>query len=346
MVALIIAACGGGATETTTTVGPGTTTTPQPEAQVLAYKLSAGAEFAYDVELTQTIDMTAEGNGQGVADEEMPGAAAIEVTAKGSFKYAVADGPETGTYAVSVTGDFTDVSATGVVDGKSIDSGEIPDFAEIPPVDVTITVDKQGNIIPEASNSADPMADIFGGMENFNGIPGSSPGQFFGPPFGDEEVTVGSHWESTYETPGFGEEPITTSVMAAVTGTENVGGVDLLVIESETEVSATEFDLAEFFIGLFTGFMPEEPTAEEQAEIDAMIEGLRFAISVDPSHAESKTLFNAETGVTHDFTGSSAAHVTMDVNFPDDTTGELTGFVMDMSIDQKITLTLASGPTT
>jgi hypothetical protein len=290
------------------------------------------------------IDMTAEGSGQAIGDEEIPGAANIEITAKGTFTYSIADGPDDGTYAVTITGEFSEVSATGLVDGEPIDSGEVPEFAEIPPVDMTIIVDEQGNIVPDTSDFEDPLAGMFGGMEDLAGIPGSNPAQFFGPPFDDESVTVGSNWESVYETPGFGEESIVTTTRASVTGTENVAGVDLLVIESETEVSPIDFDLAEFFIGFFTAFMPTDPTPEEQAELDAMIADLRFAISVDATRSESTTLFDPESGFTHSFDATNTSNIGMDVNFPDDATGELTGFMLEMKLDQTISMKLVSSP--
>lgn len=350
--ALIASACGGSATVTTTTTATTSTTAVettttalgQPEAQVLSYNLSAGTEYTYDVELAQTIQMTAEGNGAAVSDEEIPGSADIDMTASGTFTYTIDDGPDPGTYAVRITGEFSDVSATGVVDGEPIDSGEVPEFADIAPVDVTVIVDEQGNVIPESSDAADPFTGLFGGLDDLSGIPGSSPGQFFGPPFGDDLVTVGSMWESTYSTPGFGEEEITTTVRAEVTGTENVDGIDVLVIESETQVSPIEFDLAEFFLALFTGFLPEDPTAEEQAEIDALTENLRFAISIDATRSNSTTLFDPASGITHSFEAANSANIGMDVNFPDETTGELSGFVMNMSMDQTISQTLVSAP--
>lgn len=344
--ALIAAACGGSATVTTTTTAGETTTTSsaQPDAQVLSYNLSSGTEYTYDVELMQSIQMTAEGNGTAVSDEELPGSADIDMTARGTFTYTIDDGPDPGTFAVTITGEFSDVTATGMVDGEPIDSGEIPEFADIPPVDVTIIVDEQGNIIPEASGVDDPLSGLFGGLEDLSGIPGSSPGQFFGPPFGDDMVTVGSMWESTYSTPGFGEEEMVTTVRAEVTGTENIDGVEVLVIESESEVSPIEFDLAEFFLALFTGFLPEDPTDEEQAEIDSLTENLRFAISIDSTRSNSTTLFDPDSGITHRFEATNAANVGMDVNFPDETTGELSGFIMNMTMDQTISQMLVSGP--
>ncbi len=350
--ALIAAACGGSATVTTTTAAATSTTagetttteSAQPQAQVLSYNLSSGTEYTYDVELAQTIHMTAEGNGAAVSDEEIPGSADLDMTASGTFTYSIDDGPDPGTFAVTITGEFSNVTATGMVDGEPIDSGEIPEFADIAPVDVTIIVDGQGNIIPGPSSVDDPLSGLFGGMEDLSGIPGSNPGQFFGPPFGDDMVTVGSMWDSTYSTPGFGEEEIVTTVRAEVTGTDDLNGLEVLVIESESQVSPIEFDLAEFFLALFTGFLPEDPTAEEQAEIDTLTENLRFAISIDATRSNSTILFDPQSGITHSLDATNSANIGMDLNFPDEATGDLSGFVMNMTLDQTISQKLASGP--
>ncbi|MDH3190723.1 MAG: hypothetical protein OEM39_08840, partial [Acidimicrobiia bacterium] len=77
---------------------------------------------------------------------------------------------------------------------------------------------------------------------------------------------------------------------------------------------------------------------------DALIEGLRFVISMDTTHSTSTTLFDPVSGLTHSFRVLNASNVGMDVNFPDEETGELSGFVMNMSIEQDISQVLVSGP--
>ena len=351
---LVLAACGGpdmeGSTSTSSGPGDATTTTveasPAAEEILLSYALAAGDTFVYDVTITQDIAMETTGEGSSFGDEELPGEASVTVTGTGTFTFDVDDGPEPGTYSITITSDLTDVTASGIVDGESIDSAETPEFAEIEPVSVTVIVDKQGNIIPESANAEDPLAGLLGGLTEMGpgSVPGTELGQFFGPPFPDDEVALGDTWSDSFETPGFGTEPFSTSISSTVGGTDKVEGFDVLVVESEVAVDPFEFDLGEFFVGLFAGFAPDDATAEELAEFDNLVENLRFVMSFDDNRSESTTYFDAAAGITRQFEVTSTSRIGMDVNFPDEATGELSGFVMNMTIDQTVSHQLVEGP--
>ena len=349
---LVLAACAGSeAGESTTTAGVSggeSTTSPAPVAEeiLLTYTLSAGDTFVYEVAIEQNIEMSSEGEGSSFGDEDLPGSASVQLIASGTFTFEVADGPEPGTYSLTITSDLTDVSAAGTVDGEAIDSDEAPEFAEIEPVSVTVVVDDQGNVIPDSSVAEDPLSDLLGGLEGMapGAVPGAELGQFFGPSFPDDEVAVGDTWSDSFETPGFGTEPFSTSVTSTVTREDTVDGIDVLVVDSEVVVEAFEFDLGEFFVGLFSGFLPDDASAEEQAEIDALIENLRFVMSFDESASQSTTYFDPEAGISRQFDVTSSSLIGMDINFPDEETGELIGFVMNMAIDQTVSHKLADGP--
>ncbi|MEX0795155.1 MAG: hypothetical protein WEB67_12010 [Acidimicrobiia bacterium] len=350
---LVLAACGGSTGESTTTAGgsggESTTTTqgpPAPEEMLLTYSLSAGDTYVYDVAIDQNIEMSSEGEGSSFGDEELPGSASVQLTATGTFTFEVADGPEPNTYSVTITSDLTEVNAKGTVDGEAIDSDEAPEFAEIERVSVTVVVDEQGNVVPDSPTAEDPFADLFGGLGEMGpgAIPGAELGQFFGPPFSDDQVAVGDTWSDTFDTPGFGTEPFSTSVTSTVTGEDTVNGVDVLVVDSEVVVDAFEFDLGAFFVGLFSGFLPEDASAEEQEEIASLIDNLRFVMSFDESGSQSTTYFDPEAGITRQFDVTSSSLIGMDINFPDEETGELVGFVMNMAIDQTVSHKLVGGP--
>jgi hypothetical protein len=352
--ALVMAACGGDGAEgpTSTASSPGddaTTTTeatPGAEEILLSYALAAGDTFVYDVAITQNIEMETEGEASSFGDEELPGKASVTVNGGGTFTFEIADGAEPGTYSVTITSDLTEVTASGTIDGEPIDSTETPEFAEIEPVSVTVIVDLQGNVIPESLGAEDPLAGLFGGLADMGpgAVPGTELGQFFGPPLPSDEVAVGDTWSDTFETPGFGAEPFTTSVTSSVSGTDTIDGFDVLVVESEVIVDPFEIDLGEFFVGLFAGFVPDDATAEEQAELADLVENLRFVMSFDNSGSESTTYFDAAAGITRQYDVTSTSLVGMDLNFPDEETGELFGFVMNMSIDQTVSHRLVDGP--
>jgi hypothetical protein len=357
LLALVAGACGG-TTEGTTTTGPDnetsttrpetTTTEAAPEAMLLSYALTAGDEYQYEVGLDQHIEMTATGDASLMGDEEMPGDAVIDIAGTAAFTHVVSEGPEPGTFEIHITGEFTDVSATGTVDGEPVDSDEAPDFASLEPIDVTVVVDEQGNLIQDGEFGDDPLGGMFGDLGALGGsspAPGLDPGQFIGPPFPDEEVAVGDTWTEEIETPGLtGDDSIVTTVTSTVTGAETLDGAEVLVIESQAATSLIEFDLAEFFAGMFGAFLPEDATEEETAELEQMLEELQFLITIDDTTSDSTTWFDAEAGVARQSDITAVTSIMMDMNVPDEDTGEMVGFVMDMALDQDITYRLISGP--
>ncbi len=345
LLALVVAACGGTTEASTTTsdADPTSTTSPAVEAVLLSYTLADGDELSYDVALDQHIDITASGDASLMGDEEIPGQASVDIAGTATFTHSVTEGSEPGTYDVHIVGEFADVTVEGVVDGEPIDSSEVPDFAALDPVDVTVTVDEQGR--PVTSDDPDDIAGaLFGGLGAMGAdttAPGLDIGQFVGPMFSDEEVTVGDTWSEEIETPGIGD-PIVTSVTSTVTGVDEVDGVEVFVIDTSATTSLIEFDLAQFFAGLFGGFMPEDASEEEKAEMEAMLEEFRFLMTVDGARADTTTHFDAEAGVARRAVTESGSTISMDMNVPNEENGEMESFVMEMRADQTIEFQLVS----
>lgn len=350
VLALVAAACGGSTEGSTTTAADEspTTTAAAPEGVLLTYALESGDEYQYEVGLDQHIELTADGDSSLMGDEEIPGDAAIDISGTATFTHVVSDGPEDGTYEIHITGEFADVSVTGTVDGEPVDSSETPDFATLDPIDVTVVVDEQGNLIEDEIAGDDPLGGMFGDLGALGGsspAPGLDPGQFFGPKFSDDEVTVGDTWTDDIETPGLSaDETITTSVTSTVTGVDTLDGAEVFVIESQASTSLIEFDLAQFFAGMFGAFMPEEATEEETAAFEEMLAELQFLITIDDTTSDSTTWFDAEAGLARQSEITAGTSIAMNMNVPDEETGEMVGFVMDMTIAQDITYRLISGP--
>lgn len=346
VIALVLVACGGGeSADISTTETPATTTkttAPAPEAVRLSYALEPGTSLDFELDIAQHIDLIAEGSGAALGEQEIPGQMSVDLNGTTTFEYSVAQGPEEGTYEVTITGDFRDLEITGTMDGQPLDTAKLPNFAAMTPVDVTVVVDEQGNVIP----SHDGFGGFFGGMGDLGslgdlGAAGMDPGRFVGPPFSDGEVTVGDSWSETLETPGlFDGEGITTVVTSEVIGTDTVDGAAVFVIETNSITAPIEFDLAELFIGLFTAFISEDATAEEQAELEALAEELRFHISIGESSNELTTWFDSEAGVSRMAEYVGGLDLVMDLNVPDQETGDMAGLIVDMSIDQHITYQL------
>lgn len=339
-------ACGGGeSADTSTTEAPATTTTttePVPEAVRLSYSLEPGTSFVFEVGISQHIDLIAEGPGAALGEEEIPGEMSVDVTGTTTFGYSVAQGPEEGTYEVTITGDFRDLEIIGTMDGEPLDTGKLPDFAEMAPVDVTVIVDEQGNVIPQD----DRLGGFLGGVGDLGslgdfGAAGMDPGRFVGPPFSDGEVTVGDSWSETLEIPAlFVGEGITTVITSEVIGTDTVAGASVFVIETNSITSPIEIDLAEFLIGFFTASMPDDATEGETAELDALSEELRFHFSIAESSNDLITWFDTEAGVARKAEYTGAVDLVMDLNVPDEAAGDMAGLIVDMSIDQHITYQL------
>ncbi len=334
-----VVACGGGSGEPT----------PDAQAVLLSYTLSPGDEFSYEVGLDQHIEMTASGESSFMG-EEVPGNASVDIAGTANFTHAVSAGPEPGTYEVHITGEFADLTVTGDVDGESIDSTDIPDFAQHEPVDVTVVVDEQGNVVPQGSEGEGPLGDLFGGLGGLGGLgganpaPGLDPGQFIGPPLPDEEVAVGDTWSEDIETPGFGDEPVVTSITSTVSGVEELEGAEVMVIDSNATTSLIEFDLAELFAGMFGAMSADGTTGEDSAEFEEMMEQMRLQITIDDTTSESRTWFDPAAGVAEKSETNAATSISMDMNVPDEKTGEMAGLVMDMTLDQDVSYRLISGP--
>ena len=349
---LLAAACSPGddAADTTSTTAAETTTTteapPIPEAVELSYALEPGASFTYEVEMDQTIDMETTGDAAALAesetDEDIPENMSIQISGTTVFTHEVSEGPEPDTFEIHITGDFTDLEFSGTVDGEPVDSSEIPDLATIDPIDVTIVVDEDGNPIE---------SDEFGEFDLFGSLGGDSDsfldpslfgantgtGQFVGPPFGDEPVTVGDTWSETIEVPFMPDgDPIVTQIDSEVVGTDTIEGNDVFVIETTSTTSAFEFDFADFLIGFMFAFIPDDATDEERAEMDELAEQLRFAFALDETTLDMTTWFDHEAGVARMAEFDTNVNMVMDIAMPDEETGEVVAFGVTFGLDQHI----------
>lgn len=319
-----------------------------PDAVLLSYSLQAGDRYDYQVDLDQHIDLTTTGDATAIAEEYVPSSASVDIAGTATFSREVSAGPEDGTYEVHITGSFDDLSVTGTVDGEPVDASKAPDFASMEPIDVTVVVDEQGNVIDDGGQEIpEPLAGIMGGIGGLGGgptsaAPGFDAGTFFGPLLDEQEVTVGDTWSDEIETPGAGEDPITTSVTSTVTGVEDLDGVQTFVIDTDTSTARIEVDLGELFKGMFGAFMGDV-SDEEQAEFDEMMSQLRFLMAVDDAATEGTSWFDPEAGLMRKADVSAGATVTMDVNMPDES-DRLVSMGMEMSIDQDVSYRLLSGP--
>lgn len=319
---------------------------------LLSYELEPGASYTFEVGLDQQINLTTAGDPAAMGEEELPGELSVSLTGTTIFTQTVAEGPEPDTFEITIQGDFSDLAIEGTIDGEPVETDDIPDFASMDPIDTTIIVDDQGKPIDQG----DELGGFFGGgelggLESFGELaaPGSDLGRLVGPLFSDEPVTVGDSWTETIETPmfmGTGGDPITTEVTSEVVDTDTIEGAEVLVIETQSVTSMISFDLAEFLVGFLTAFVPDETTPEEQAELDALVEDLRFQFDIDETVSDLTTWFDAEAGVARQAEFDSSSHIVMDIAVPDEESGELIEFVLDMDIDQAVDYRLTDSTST
>ncbi len=334
----VVAACGEESADTT--APPSTEATP--EAVLLSYQFEPGTETRYQLELRQNIMMTTSGDPSAMGGDEMPGNADLDLTGVTTFTHSVEEGAEPGTFDITIVGDFTDLAVTGTVDGEPVDSGEIPEMAEMDAVRTTVTVDEKGKILSTTHDSRGPLGGLGGDMGALGGMggaaaPGMDPGALSGPALPDRAVTVGDSWSETLENPmPFGGETFTTTVESMVTGTETVDGVEVFVIETTSATLAIELDLGEMMIGFFQSFLPEDATPNERAELESMMKQLRFLMTVQPSSHLTTTWFDPRAGNALRSETAGTTEMSFDINFPDETTGDMVAFTMEMTIDQTL----------
>lgn len=329
-------AAGGDETSTTAPPPPATSTTARaPQPQLIAYKLVAGNTLTYEIEFEIAIDMVVAGDASALTDgEELPGDLDVIMSGTTTLTYDIEDGPEAGTYEITITGDLAELEVTGTADGEPVDSETAPELVEMEPLEVTVIVDSQGRVVGDF----DPTAGLMGGsLGAFLPGQGSDLARFVGPPMPEGEVEVGSTWSETIETPLFVGDPITTTIASEVNSIDADG---ILQIETTTVVSEISFDMGALLIEMFEAFIPEDASEEELEELELVKEELRLILSIDETMDEMITRFDPILGLALDAVSERDTRLAMDVNMPDETTGEMVAFSIEMDMSQNVTYRL------
>lgn len=353
---------------TTTTQAPTTSTTtvtpvdgasaallpsgsvPPPEAKVLAYAYEPDSSLTYQVDLDQQITMFADGDAEAMdSGEELPLDAQLGVVASSLMTYDVYPGPEEGTYEVVITADFSEADVNGTVNGESIsdlEEGSLTgDLASLEPISSSVIIDEAGNIISESGADLD----VFGsGLGELGGLATDELGRPVGPVFPtDKPLTVGDTWSETVTEEGPNGEQISASVTYTVIDAQTIGDATTLVIEGVSETDAIDIDFTEFFRAFFEGFasLGGEEGGELPPEMEEMLDQLEFRISIAPSSSVATTWFDPDSGLVRRVESESSVSMTMVFRGPDETTGEVVGFEMEMTLDQEATIALVEEST-
>lgn len=341
LLALLLAACSG--TAPTDTTG-GAVDTSAPGGEVIqgsfAYNFQPGETLVYDLEVTQDITLHADGDtAAGMGTGELPLDADLQTQSVTTMTYDIAPGPDPDTYEITLDAVFDDTTITGTMNGEPLQDGDAESLAvgRLDPVSVTVVVDSQGNVISGESDDDlidEALGDTFGMLQGMGGSQLTRP---LGPAFPEGELRVGQSWTDEQTTQG-PSGPIVTTLTSTVVGTEILDGAEVVVIETVAETEAFEIDLSDFFRGVFEGFA--QGGGESDADLSALVDQLRFVIAAEPSTATETSWFDQEAGVVKQAEQRAQVSLRMEFQAPDETTGELAGFFMDMDLDQTSRYTL------
>ncbi|MCE2527579.1 MAG: hypothetical protein J4G00_08615 [Actinomycetia bacterium] len=272
--------------------------------------------------IEQQAEITLEG---GPAEEMPPGGIQMATTLEGTISYQASPGPDENTTTIRITTDIKMIDNQMSMGGVIVPT---PPHAEAPgfetPIDVTVVVDQQGNVVEFASEALD-------GLLMGNGfLPTASVGSQelnrpFGPAFPDDPVDIGDTWTERIEQEGpAGMGMIVTTAEHRLAGVDTEAGRTILVVESEywTEAFA-------------------ELSEEEIPEGEDSFPEFTLLLSSAPSTVVAVTRFDPEAGLVVQGEYQASGGVATDMTIPDDT-GEPAGIISSTSYDQTVTYQLIS----
>lgn len=237
--ALLVAACGSGASGETVT---------------MEYAFAAGDGHTYLNEFSASVTSDFSGIDAGDVPE---GPVEIDLAASVLTSYAIEEGPDEGTYRVSVSFDeLSDASFTvrGMGEDTTYTEDDVPsDIAEgaLPGREVTFVVDSNGAVLSLESDGTEiPLPSSgFGGISGFG-----TETPFLGPELPEGEIAVGDTWTSAWEVDLFGDQSISFSAESTF---EEIDGSGYYVISTRTTASPIEVDFADLLGGLLGDEAPQ-----------------------------------------------------------------------------------------
>jgi hypothetical protein len=283
--ALLLAACGAGS--------EGAAGGPI-SARALAYSLTGEIELSYhaDMEMEMT---TTFGDELLELDPSMPSTMLTQMEMAFDTTYRVEDGPEPGTYRVSMSLDDIDLGKGSVqMGGESIDLSDLPDdeidaaLASQMPEFVYVIDEKGATVSVEVDGVAVDVSGLFSGTAGS----GFSGGQMFGPQLPEGEVNVGDSWTTSSEQQ-VGDVVIVTEETHKILRSEERNGYSTWVIRSDATTDGytiTWDDMVAMF---------EEIGGIEQMEgMDEMPPSFQMAMRSSPTSTTTMTWLDPALGRT------------------------------------------------
>ncbi len=310
------------APETTTTearqatTAPETTTTSPAEFQptLIAYRYLSNPELEYAISIEQNSVIEIDGGPPG---EQPPGPISVDVVMAGTMSYLTGPGPREDTFSVRMVSDLEVVEVDASMGGMALPGSDFGDVTGLQnPIDITLVVDEQGNIVEVSSNALDGL---MGGMDSMLGASAGNQqlNRPFGPAFPDHEVGLNDSWteESVQEGPG---GPIVTTAVHRVVAVEGSPEAPILVVESEYQTETFEWDMSQMMSAMFGAFTEETPE-EGAEEAEGLLSDFSLVIEVAPGAMTATSRFDVEAGVVIDGSYQAPGMVITHTTVPDET---------------------------
>ena len=338
-----------GATTTSTSAASPATTAAETaafeyEPTLVSYRYPTTGEVEYALSIEQTAEVILEG---GPSEEMPPGPIETATTLEGSISYRTSPGVEENTTSLRITSalEVTDnrVSMGGITIPTPADDAIAGAPGLDTPIDITVVVDEQGNVLEMRSEALEGFSDLFGeeGLMSA-GTPGAGQlNQPLGPTFPDDPVEIGDEWTERTEQEGpAGMGTVVTTAEHRLVAVENEGGKTVLVIESEYLTEAFEWDMSEMLAGMFEAFA-DELGGEEGEQSGDTPPTPTMTMSATAAVTTAVTRFDLEAGLVLEGEYRASGGVTSSMAFPDGT-GETEAIVSTTTYEQTVTYRLVS----
>ncbi|RPI25613.1 MAG: hypothetical protein EHM57_01310 [Actinobacteria bacterium] len=271
------------------------------ESVTLRYSLDDGDTFTYRNEY----DMAMTTEIEGLPMEDVPdGPIDIDLSAALTTRYAVSDGTEPGTYAVTFGYDeVSDLAMTMRAGGEEMTfteddlAGELAGSGvPLPGNEVEFIVDSSGHILSvNVDGTPVPLPGVAGG--GLSGFGSETP--FLGPEMPEGPVAVGDTWTAEWSVEPFPGTEMQVSAQSHLLSVETVDGAEVYVIETTTTATPLDVELADILGGL---------AAEDLAGGPADF-GLTMRVAATPGR--STVWFDPARGITVRQEFAGGADVTM-----------------------------------
>lgn len=275
----------------------------------IAYAYQPDTRLTYRVEVDGTIDVEADvpaGLGESTTGR-------LGIAGETDLTYLIGPGPDDGTFEIRLTADFAELSVTGDLGDLSDEALPFPGLdlgdalGDLPAVDLTVIVDEQGAILERSPSAVTGLGQSFDDILAGSGLAesldmtglGANVNGPLGPIFpADRPLDVGSAWTDRTES-RVGDMAIATDYAHEVTGTAELDGVEVVVVETVATVGGFEISLADLVESVLADLEADNPGGGEadmgfggmdlEEMLVMVLGGLQMSVGAAPAGAETTT---------------------------------------------------------